>query len=60
MAASVELWVSASQWLRQIGALVPESPALGANAKLYDLVMALQVHNAPCFALTFFNLEYLC
>ena len=39
----MELWQGAAQWLRQVGVLSQESPALARNATLYDLAMALQV-----------------
>jgi hypothetical protein len=38
-----ELWQMAARWLKTVGVLSFESPALMQNAKVYDLAMALQV-----------------
>ena len=49
----MELWQMAAQWLYQAKALPSESPALGANAQLYDLAIALQV--IVCYLSSFFQ-----
>eukprot|EP00053_Salpingoeca_punica_P017049 m.162985 g.162985 ORF g.162985 m.162985 type:complete len:812 (+) comp17104_c0_seq1:358-2793(+) len=46
-----ELWQMASNWLYQVGVLPGDSPALLANARVYDLAMALQDGTVLCKAL---------
>jgi hypothetical protein len=41
--AQGELWQMASAWLKSLGVLTPDSPALIPQARVYDLALALQV-----------------
>ena len=38
-----ELWQQAVKWLNAAGVLPPDCSALQANARVYDLALALQV-----------------
>eukprot|EP00052_Salpingoeca_macrocollata_P034789 m.12643 g.12643 ORF g.12643 m.12643 type:complete len:807 (+) comp6968_c0_seq1:124-2544(+) len=43
-----ELWQMAGRWLAQIGTLSADNPALSANARVYDLALALQDGSVLC------------